>query len=106
MEILPQEIIDKYNLRAIENNGWVYIRIKQGMHGLPESGILANKLLKKRLLKSGYYETQFTPSMNRHVWRPIMFSLVMDDFGVKCEGIQHAKHLKSALEEHYDVAVD
>ena len=32
--------------------------------------------------------------------------LVVDDFGVKCQGIQHAKHLKAALEQHYDVAVD
>ena len=35
-----------------------------------------------------------------------MFSLVVDDFGVKCEGIQHAKHLKESLENHYEVAVD
>ena len=35
-----------------------------------------------------------------------MFSLVVDDFGVKCEGIQHAKHLKESLEHHYKVAVD
>ena len=77
MDILPQEIIDKYNLRTIENNGWVYICIKRGMYGLPESGILANRLLKKRLLKSGYYKTQFTPGLHRHVWRPIVFSLVV-----------------------------
>ena len=35
-----------------------------------------------------------------------MFSLVVDDFGVKCQGIQHAKHLKEALEKYYKVAVD
>ena len=35
-----------------------------------------------------------------------MFSLVVDDFGVKCEGIQHAKHLKESLEYHYEVSVD
>ena len=106
LDILPEEIIVKYNLRAIAHNGWVYFRIKRGMYGLPESGILANQLLKKRLSKAGYYECQFTAGLYRHVWRPIMFSLVVDDFGVKCQGIQHAKHLKTALEEHYDVSVD
>ena len=35
-----------------------------------------------------------------------MFSLVVDDFGVKFEGIRHAKHLKESLEHHYEVAVD
>ena len=56
------------------------ICIKRGMYGLPEAGIIANKLLKKRLLKSGYYKTQFTPGLYRHVWQPIVFSLVVDDF--------------------------
>ena len=30
MEILPQEITDKYNLCDTENNGWVCIRINTG----------------------------------------------------------------------------
>ena len=106
LDIIPEEIIDKYNLREIAHNGWVYIRIIRGMYGLPESGILANQLLKKRLLKSGYYECQFTPGLYKHVWRPIMFSLVVDDFGVKCQGIQHARHLKQTLEQYYEVSVD
>ena len=106
LDMLPEEIIEKYKLRAIAHNGWVYFKIKRGMYGLPEAGILANELLKKRLIKSGYYECQFTPGLYKHFWRPIMFSLVVDDFGVKCQGIQHAKHLKAALEQHYDVAVD
>ena len=106
MDILPEEIIQKHNLQAIARKGWVYIKIVRGMYGLPEAGILANNLLKKRLLKEGYYECQYTPGLFRHVWRPIVFSLVVDDFGVKCQGIQHAKHLKTALEKHYEVSVD
>jgi hypothetical protein len=80
LDILPEEIIAKYNLRAIVHNGWVYFKIKRGMYGLPKSGILANKLLKQRLIKAGYYECQFTPGLYKHFWRPIMFSLVVDDF--------------------------
>ena len=34
-----------------------------------------------------------------------MFSLVVYDFGVKYQGIQHAKHLKKSLEKYYKVAV-
>lgn len=103
LDILPEDIINKYDLRKIAHNGWVYICINKGMYGLPEAGILANKLLKKCLDKHGYYECQFTPGLYCHVWRPIMFSLVVDDFGVKCQGIQNAKHLKAALKEHYEV---
>lgn len=87
MDIRPEEIIVKYNLQAIVHNSWVYIRINKGTYGLPEAGILANKLLNKCLLKRGYYECHLTPGLYRQVWRPIMFSLVVDDCGVKCEGI-------------------
>ena len=99
LDILPNEIIKIYNLRDIFHNEYVYFKIKMGMYGLPESGILANKLLNKRLGTHGYYKYQFTPGLYRHVWCPIMFRLVVDDFGVKCQGIHHAKHLKEAIEK-------
>ena len=100
IDILTDEIMETYNLRDIVHNDFVYFKINMGMCWLPESGILANKLLKKRLSKHGYYEFQFNPGLYRHVWCPIMFILVVDDFGVKCQGIQHAKHFKEALEKY------
>ena len=39
-------------------------------------------------------------------WRPILFSLVVDNFGIKYVGKQHADHLISAIEEKYDFAKD
>ena len=106
IDILPYEIIKKYNLHGIFHNEYVYFKIKMGMYGLPEAGTMANKLPKKRLSNNGYYECHFIPVLYRRVWRPTMFSLVVDDFGVKCQGIQHAKNLKEALEKYYKVAVD
>jgi hypothetical protein len=47
LELIPDEIIDKYNLRdLVDNQGWVYIKIRMGMYGLPQAGILTNKILK------------------------------------------------------------
>ena len=105
IDILPDEIIKKYNLHNIVHNEYKYLNINMGMYRLTEAGILANKIIKKRLSNNGYYECQFTPGLYRHVWRPIMFSLVVDDFGVKFQGIQHAKHVKKALDKYYKVAV-
>ena len=51
--ILPNDIIEKYNLRDIVHNEYMYLKIKMGMYGLPEAGILANKLLKRRLSTHG-----------------------------------------------------
>ena len=107
LEIIPEEIIVKYNLRdLVDEEGWVYIEIRKGMYGLPQAGIIANQLLEKRLSEKGYYQCQHTPGLWRHVWRSIVFCLVVDDFGIKVTNMDDMHHLTSALEEHYKVAVD
>ena len=76
------------------------------MYGLLQAGMLANKLLKTRLACHGYYECRHTLGLWQHQWQPITFVLVVDDFGVKFKGKQHAQHLAAALKEHYDVTMD
>ncbi len=52
---IPDEVIEEYKLREkATKNGSVYIKAKQGLYGLPQSGLLANEHLKKRLNKHGY----------------------------------------------------
>jgi hypothetical protein len=107
LSLIPEEIIEQYNLKdKVDDRGWVYVRIEQGMYGLPQAGRLANELLAKRLDKEGYYQCQYTPGLWRHKWRPITFSLVVDDFGIKTVGLSHARHLKNTLEKYYEVTVD
>ena len=76
------------------------------MYGLPQAGMLANKLLKKRLAPLGYYKVPHTPGLWRHQFRPVMFTLVVDDLGVKYVGREHAEHLMNAIEENYTVTKD
>jgi hypothetical protein len=72
------------------------------MYGLPQAGILADQLLTKRLEpQEGYYQCQHTPGMWWHKWRPIMFSLVVDNFGVKYVGKEHVDHLIVSVKKHY-----
>ena len=106
IEHIPKEIQIEYNLAEKTIDGWVYVEIRKGMYGLPQAGILANKLLKKRLANHGYFECPRTPGLWKHKWRPIMFVLVVDDFGVKYKGKEHAQHLYAALKENYEVTTD
>jgi hypothetical protein len=106
ISIIPDEIIEQYNLREIEHDGKVYIEIQKGMYGLPQAGILANNLLIERLDAFVYYPVEFTPGLWRHKWRPIVLSLVVDDFGVKYTGKEHADHLVKSLMTHYTIAID
>jgi hypothetical protein len=51
---IPEEIINEYKLREIANKqGMVCIEVTKGMHGLPQAGLLANKLLEQRHNKHG-----------------------------------------------------
>ena len=36
-----------------------------------------------------------------HNWRPVQFTLVVDNFGVKYVGEEYALHLKNTIEEKY-----
>ena len=47
LKIIPQEIIDHYNLNQIVEDGWVYQKIVREMYGLPIAGKIANDLLTK-----------------------------------------------------------
>jgi hypothetical protein len=105
--LLPQEIIDKYNLLDIvDAKGWVYMEIRKGMYGLPQAGLLANQLLQKRMATHGYYQCKHTHGLWRHTTRPIVFSLVVDNFGVKYVGKEHANHLYACLLKHYPTSID
>jgi hypothetical protein len=41
----PEEIVDKYNIKALDVDGWVHIEIRKGMYGLEQAGLLSNQLL-------------------------------------------------------------
>ena len=76
------------------------------MYGLPQAGILAQQLLEKQLNNKGYSQENLVPGLWTHSWRPITFTLCVDDFGVKYVGKQHAAHLIAILEEHYTISQD
>ena len=51
---IPEETIEEYKLRDIVTpDGWVYLEICRGMYGLPQSVIIAQEQLEKRLNKQG-----------------------------------------------------
>ena len=90
LSVIPQEIIDEYNLIDYRHNGWIYFEIVSGCYGLTQSGRLANDLLRKRLNKEGYFEASETPGLWHQKWRPIQFMLIVDDFGLEYVGRKHA----------------
>ena len=94
---IPQYFIKEYELLDSAQDGWVYFEINRGVYGLPQSGILAKKLFRECLVKHGYYQFPTTPGLWRHKWHPILFRLIVDNFGAEYVGDRHAHHLRDAL---------
>ena len=104
---IPAEIIKEYNLLNIATpDKSVYVKVRKGMYGLPHAGIIANELLEKRLNKKGYFQSTLVPGLWTHETRPISFTLVVDDFGVKYTREKDVHHLMSALKENYEITDD
>ena len=72
------------------------------MYGLPQAGVLAHAKLTSVLAPHGYSPTKHTLGLWTHSTRPIVFSLVVDNFGVNYVGEEHAKHLLDILLANYE----
>ena len=103
---IPEDIQARYSLHTLAVNGKVLVQINKGMYGLPHAGKLAQDRLIPHLAKHGYHQCPNTRCLFVHETRPIAFSLVVDDFGVKYKGREHAEHLIAALQELYEITTD
>jgi hypothetical protein len=61
------------------------------MYGLSQAGKPANDRLITHLGKSGYVQAKRAPGLFTHAYRPIIFSLVVDSFGVQYTGREHQR---------------
>ena len=104
--LVPQAFVDANNLAFKIYIILIYMKIVRGMHGLPQAGILANKLLNKRLKKYDFSEVSHIPGLFTHKTRPIWFALCVDDFVVKYVGKEHAQYLMDVLKKFYKMEED
>ena len=76
------------------------------IYSLPQSGKLANDYLKAKLALAGYYEVPHTPGLWKHISRPVEFTLVVDNFGVKYVGEENIQHLIRSLKKDFTISED
>eukprot|EP00957_Ditylum_brightwellii_P008270 625627-Ditylum_brightwellii.AAC.1 len=66
IELIPDKIIEQYNLKAIAHNNNIYIKIQKGMYGILQAGHIAHDQLVKHLQKYGYSLCKLTPDLWKH----------------------------------------
>ena len=104
---IPTEVIDEYQLQnKVTRDGHVYIENRRGMYGLTQAGLLAQEILEDRLVAHGYHQNQLISGLWKHDTRPITFTSVVDNFGVKYVNKEDFNPLLNALKETYTVTED
>ena len=76
------------------------------MPGNKKAGRIANDQLKAHLAQFGFAPIPRTPALWKHNTKPIFFSLVIDDFGVKYTGKENTDHLIQAPQKLYTISID
>ena len=107
LSLIPQEIIDEYDImKYVEIDGYIYVEITGAMYGLSQSSCIANQDLQKFLEKYGYYPTVRTPGLWKHRTRPISFTLVVDNFGIKYTNKDDIDDLFKVIKDKYSLKID
>jgi len=83
ISVIPDSIMEHYNLAPLIHKGFVYVEIRKGMYGLPQAGKIANDQLTKFLTPHSYEPVPITTGLWKHTTRDLSFTLVVDDSGIK-----------------------
>ena len=106
--LFPTWTVKQYNLTEFAKNGWVHIKMRHLVWGLVQAGILVNKRLHQNLAPFGYIKCVSMPSLWHwhHESRPISFTLVVDDFGIKYVNKEDVDHLIMSIKTTYLLTKD
>ena len=104
---IPECIIDEYELKEyFDATGSIYLEISKCMYGHPAAGRLSNEMLKSLLLSQGYYEDPLVSCLFKHETRSTVFTLVVDDLGIKYTSNDDLEHLAASMSPGWAVKID
>ena len=104
---IPAEIILEYNLQQqFDDQGYIFFEIMKGMYGLKQAGLIAWEQLVRNLAPHGYHPVKHTTGLWIHKPTGTIFTLVVDDFGIRYTNREHAQQLFSTLQKYYTISID
>lgn len=104
---LPPEILKEFDLyKYRDDKGSILFEISKSLYGLRQAGRVSQDRLLAHLAKHGYSQHPHVPCLFTHNKRNIMFTLVVDDFGIKYFNKADAEHLYTTLTKLYPVKTD
>ncbi len=106
LTLFPEWIQSQSNMKELAYNKYIHLEMRRAVWGLPQAGILANKRLRQKMAPFGYFRHVNTPGLWYHKSRPISFTLVVDNFGVKYENKDDVDHLVASIKITYTLTKD
>ena len=104
---IPAEIIEHYGLLAFVEDGSVLFQVDGALFGFPQAGRISHLYLVNEVLApAGYIQDAVVPCIFRHRTNGIVFTLVVDDFGIKYDKGTYPTHLLDTLRTKYQIKVD
>ncbi len=108
LELFPNNVIKEYDLHnKVDSNAHVHRKVRQGMYRLPQAWIIAQDLLKERLLKAGQNKVkshQGTGLISGD-WSASQLSLMILALNTSAENTFNS-HLINMLKQIYDIEED
>ena len=103
---IPEEIRIQNNLYSlVEPDGYVYCEVRKGMYGLKQAACLAFDNLVKLLAPPGYFPSRSSPGLWKHQTRPTVFTLCVEDFGIKSNSTEDVHHLINATKKYFKCSI-
>jgi hypothetical protein len=103
---VPEETIEREGLRRFINGDFILFQVDGSMYGHPVSGRIANRDLVAHLKEHSYNQDPNVPCLFEHATNKTVFTLIVDDFGVKYTGIENFNELVRILNMRWPVKTD
>ena len=92
--------------KNLVHNGFVHVEIRKGVYSLKEAGIIDFNRLVKNLTPHEYHLVKHTPGLWRHRTRNIMFTLTVNNFGIKYSYMKDIQHLLASIWHNYIILIN
>ena len=107
IEGILKDVKQRFKLsEKVMQDRWVYVTIRKGIYGLPQTRLLFTRTPGTKVAMSGYTWSKHSLGLWTHNRRSIQFCLIVDKFGVKYIGKENIEHLKWILKQHYELSTD
>ena len=95
---IPEEICIHYKLYdLVDPDGYVYCEVSKGMYSLKQSTWLDFDNLVNLFTPHGYFAVHKSPGLWKHQTRPTVFTLSVENFGIKSKSIDGNQHLINTI---------